>query len=60
VVTAVNIKIDGKITKIGSSSFTVLVNNGTSYIFHVTSNTTYTGYGVTSLSQLTKGIEYDY
>jgi len=57
VVTAVNIKIDGKITKIGTSSFTVLANDGTTYVFHVTSNTTYSGNGVTSFSELAKGMK---
>jgi len=57
VVTAVNIKVDGKISQIGSSTFTVLANDGTTYVFHVTSNTTYSGNGVTSFSELTRGMK---
>jgi hypothetical protein len=57
VVTAVNVKIDGKVTKIGSSTFTILATDGSTYVFQVTSNTTFTGKGVDSFSELTKGMK---
>jgi hypothetical protein len=57
VVTAVTVKLDGKVTKIGTSSFTILATDGNKYIFQVTSNTTFSGYGVESFNELTRGMK---
>jgi hypothetical protein len=56
-VTLVTVKLDGKVTKINDSSFNLLATDGTTYNLYVTSNTSFSGLGVDSFSELAKGMK---
>jgi RecJ-like exonuclease len=56
-VTQLSMTITGHITAIHSSSFTILGVDGVTYTFKVNANTTYSGNGVTSFTELAKGMK---